>query len=474
MKWPPDPHKARIEAITRNRAWWSGEKLKENSGTSFWAEPERKGRRVVWTPAGERTHRIHVPVAADLAQTSSDMLFGGDLDILGPKELQGQIDDIRPWFDDLLSDAADRASGLGEIYLRLGWADGEAKMSVIDPDMVIPSWKWGRIYQVDVWHVLPDYQDREFRHVERYELGKITHLLFLKDKTDEWNSISLDAHPETAAFVETPEIELPAGMGDRLAIKGVMNRRPRKKRIGGAADTEGSEDVLAGIDEAITSLMRDVRLSKSRVIVDESMLQRSAEALGGVSFDTTAEIFAPLNIGGSAAKSTATNGIEVIHFPIRVEAHLETARELTRKVVAAAGFAPESLISDQSSLPEAAAARRLREAPSLRTTARKARRWKPVIAEAMSDLLIINAWLSEDGEDTQQEGQQIQQPEIDVSLGSSISPDISELITTVGQAKVAGIVSLKTSVQMLHPDWDDVQIDAEVEAIKAEAPVSLL
>lgn len=478
MQWPPEGHDVRLQQIATNRAWWSGEKLQDHSQAHFWTQPvTQKG--TLWTPTGniETGYRIHVPVSADLAQTASDFLFGGDLDITAPPvedgllDLQPKIDAMRIWLDDLLSDAAERASGMGEIYLRLNWeaedgADKIVSITVIEPDIVIPKWKWGKLCQAGVWHDLPDVGGKQYKHVEVYTPGKIENQLWWADaKSPDWHQAgSLEEHPATADLEPLPE--LPKGMKGRMALVGVMNRKPRKKRIGGAADTEGSEDLLAAIDSTISSLQQDVDLAKARLIVDESFLQRSKDALGGLYFDSATRIFSPLNIGGSGSKATTTNAIEMVQFKIRVEEHLGTSREYIRRVVAAAGYAPESLVAEASTLPEAAAARRLREAASLRTTARKGRRWKPEIDDIVTSYLIVEAWVFDNRD--------IAPPDLDISLGQALSPDLTERLSFVAQGRTAGILSLKTSVEMLHPDWDEDRVMEEVDLLASEAPVALL
>ncbi len=468
--WTPDQD--RMRALARARAWYTGKKLETDSGTLFWEEASPTS---LWTQRGPeaRETRIHVPVAAELALTAADFLFGSGIEVQAvDQELDEQLERARAKLAPLLTLAADRASGLGEVYFRLGWDDDEGTVSRIDAAKVHPTWSYGRMTKAVVRHELPQFEGKTWYHYETYVPGAIQHELYqLGTDGKENGPFPLARHPETWVLVLATEgipqedlatlnllsVALPEGLKTRLALVDVLNKEPRDDRVGGASDTDGNESLMATVDEAITSLQRDIRLGKARVIVDETMLSRSAELLKGMRFDTTAEIFAPLMRSGIKDHDP----LKAIQFDIRAEGHLMAARSAAHRVVSMAGYDPESLVTERSSLPESAAARRLREARSLRTTGSKGDRWIPKIREILQGLMVIDASL---------ENRILPIPELDLELREAVSPDLAERAGTVAVLRAAKVMSLATSVRTLHPDWDEAKIDQEVEAIQAEAP----
>ena len=471
--WPPAAHRPRLDAIRKNRAWYSGDDLAGSSGESFWSK--RSTSKEDWSSSGfDDDDKVHVMIAADLALTASDFLFGGGVEFLAPDAgQQARLNEANETAGvlGLLPLAGERASGLGEIYIRLGWDAERPLCTIVDPDRVLPSFRWGRLVGATVWSDLPDHDGKRWRHLEIYEPGVIRHELWLrgpdreaqnpagsKTKVDEMETIRpLSDHPETAAILagmsdedaDLGRVRLPEALDGRLALLYVGNAEPRTPRPGGRADTEGQEPFMAGLDRSWSSLLRDVDLSKLRVLVDESMLTRNTPALSGARFDKDARVFSALAGGGMSTKEL----LQIVQGDIRAVAHLATISELIHRIVSTAGYSPESLSVVQGGLPEAAAARRARERASLRTTERKAAQWRPVIAEALSSLAVIAADLDDE---------EIEPPAVSVTLRSALSPDTIELSTAVAAAFAVGIMSPTTAVRELHPHWTKKQVEDEV------------
>lgn len=477
--WPPAEHKDRLDAIAKARAWYSGDDLPTHSGTTFWTPRSKETKSAKWIDGTSiyDDEKKHVPAAADLALTASDFLFGGGVEYLVPTidndadrtdEMQRRVAeaDELAGLTKLLPLGGEKASGMGEAFIRLAWTEENGRRrplaSLVDPDRVLPVFRWGRLVGARIWADLPAFEGRKWRHVETYVPGQITHELFRSTSaTDSVFTMGepeddLNDHPATAGLEST--VPLPDGMAGRMALLYVANADPRVIRIGGRSDTEGSEDEMAGLDMTMSSLLRDVDLGKGRILVDESMLNRTT-LLGSAYFDQHARSFAPIGSG----KMTG-NEIKPVQFTIRATDHLATMGDLLQRIVSAAGYSPESLSVVQGNLPEAAAARRARERASLRTTERKAARWRTVIAEALSSLAVVAHNLSAP-------------PPVTVELRSSMSPDFTELATAVAAARVAEIVSDKTAVRELHPRWTEAEVDAEVALIveqrRAKAAASI-
>ena len=55
-----------------------------------------------------------------------------------------------------------------------------------------------------------------------------------------------------------------------------------------------------------------------------------------------------------------------------------------------------------------------------------------------------------------------------VEFQDSLTNDISQVANSVDTLARAMSLSLETKVRMVHPDWDDAQVEAEVLKIKEE------
>lgn len=447
MKFPPESAKPRLDAIRKARAWWSGEDLPKHSGEPFWtAEAPLPG--VQWTDSAMRPeHRVHVPIAADLALVSADYIFGGGI------ELDDDANELAEaiGLHTLAPTAAEKASGMGEVYLRWGWRDETVPMlTIVDADRVVPTWSWGRLVAADVWAELEKHNGFKWAHMEEHRPGVISHRLY-KITTGDWIPSSLTSHPETSGLA--PRVPLPAPLAGRLAIVDIINAQPKVRRKGGASDTEGSESIMAGVDESWSSMQRDIRLGKGRVVVPEWMLTRTNTSLGGVYFDNSAEVFSPVGSGGG--DESPKDAMTAIQFALRITEHLDAVRDGVQRIVSSGGYSPESLIANRQQLPEAAAARRLRETASLRTTQRKIKLWRPALAEVLSSLLVVARNLPA-------------VPDVSVSIRSSFAPDVAETANVV-QALTAGrAASIETKVRMLHPTWTPTEVADEVAKIRED------
>src|SRR5690606_36188146 len=106
------------------------------------------------------------------------------------------------------------------------------------------------------------------------------------------------------------------GIGNILLASYVPNKRPNKQFRGSAlgyADVQGLESILASIDSALSSWIRDIELGRGRIIVPDHFLDFDGE--GNASFDAHREVFAGLPLD----PNTATNNpITLSQFQIRM------------------------------------------------------------------------------------------------------------------------------------------------------------
>lgn len=509
--WPPrelDPVTARLAVWS---TWYSGDpdRLSEMYGGSLAGDPGQpvlggfldpnrpgwRGRlgatmaRFFWgvqTPSNERRTKIHLPLAGDIASTSADLLFSEpptisvtsktvtDSSGSTKSESSATQDRLNELIDDGmhadLLEAAEVCAGLGGVYLRVCW-DKEVRdrpwLSAIHADAAIPEWRWGILRAVTCWKVVATEGNIVRRHLERHEPGVILHGLYEGSAGDLGKPIPLDADPATTGLQEKVATLVP----DRLTVTYIPNMRParvwRDTPAGahlGRADFAGTEGFMDAADEAWSSLMRDLRLGKGRLLVPDVYLNSDGKGQGA-SWESEREIYTGL----SALPAPGSSGMAIMptQFQIRVTEHLDTVRGLVDTVVRSSGYSESDF--GEAGTSERTAAMTATEVDSKRTRSnitrdRKITYWRPGLAEITETLLAVDAAHFASGVEPEK-------PEVEFGDGVSVEPET--LATTAQLLRAAEAASTRTLVEMVHPDWEDDQIDAEVEAIKGEAAEAL-
>jgi A118 family predicted phage portal protein len=421
----------------------------------FWGAP---------IPVGEKRTSMHVPLAADIARTSSELLFSEPPKLIAAENQTATQDALDALVDDglhpALLEGGEICAALGGVYPRIVWDTDVADRPWIDmvaADRAVPEFAYGRLRAVTFWTVLERDGKTVIRHLERHEPGHILHGLYSGTPTQLGKALPLTDRPETAELKD----DVPTGT-QLLTAAYVPNVRPARawrNRPGaaglGASDFQGVEPIFDALDETYSSLMRDVRNGKGRLVVPESMLTSNGPGQGA-SFDAERGIFTPLNIL-QRADTAAT--LEVVQFDIRVQQHIDTARELMEIAVRQAGYSGASFGLDGDGQAVTATEVKARQTRSLTTRARKALYWQPAMRR------ILLAWLAVSAA-------QFRAPGLDLSEAPEVEfPDgITESVLEKGQAlqalDAAAAISTQRKVEYLNPEFDAEQVAAEVARIK--------
>ena len=136
----------------------------------FWGAPQA---------AGQARTKLHMPVAADIATASADLLFSEALKVTLPDEATAgeerlqQLLDGNLW-DSLLLEQAELSSALGGVYLRVV-IDREVEpdhpiADVVHADAAWPEFAYGRLRAVTFWQVIGRDGQKVQRLLERHEL----------------------------------------------------------------------------------------------------------------------------------------------------------------------------------------------------------------------------------------------------------------------------------------------------------------
>jgi len=432
----------------------------------FWGTP---------TPLGERPHKLHIPVAGDLAATSADLLFG-EMPKLSVEHTQTQDLLEQMVVDDgvhaALLEGAELAAALGGVYVRIAWdrqVSDRPWLCAAHADAAIPEWRWNRLSAVTFWEVLATpgtSQTTVLRHLERHEPGAIFHGLYEGTADQLGRPVPLAEHAGTAALAGIVDeySAVPTGV-DKLTVVYVPNMRPNRSwRADPAATNLGRSDYAAvegamdALDETWTSWMRDIRLGKARLIVPDLYLQNLGSGKGAY-FDAEQEVFTGLSM--LPKPDGAGNMITENQFKIRVAEHSTTAKELLSVIIRDAGYSAVTFgeLTGASNVATATEVN-ARERKTLTTRSRKIGYWRPQLADIVETLLAITANMAPEL------GVQPARP--DVEWPDAVAPSQADTAAAIQLLHAAEAISRRTSVQMAHPDWDDTRIDEEVRLIVAE------
>lgn len=472
--WPPEEFVPAYEQMRVNDAWYTGDTdaLHDVYSRGYQPRPSQYAggivgglARMFWgrpQPRDQHRTRLHVPVPADLATTSADLLFSESPRFIMPgdqEKAQDRLEQIvnTPSVHASLLEAAEVSAALGGVYLRIVWDEDYTDRVMIDPvhaDKAVPEWRWGRLTAVTFWETIEDDGKRVFRHLERHESGRILHGLYAGDQADLGKAIPLESHPATESYLD----EVQTGVNGLTATY-VPNIRPSRQWRGnsnlspfGRSDFEGIAPLFDALDEVYSAWMRDIRLAKARLVVPQAMLDNRGRGQGA-QFDDDQEIFSGMDMLGKVGDA----GITAHQFDIRVSEHRESATEIMRAILRSAGYSASTFGDDPMAVSTTATEVKARERMSERTRDKKSRYWASSLGPFLRTLLEVDALVFRSGVMVSDIPQ--------IKFQETTQKDPLELAQTANQLRASEAASTETLVRMLHPNWDGEAIDAEVARI---------
>lgn len=526
--WPPAPWDTAFARFRELDAWWAGNAaiLSEiySGATGAASTPTHTvaGRKYRGGVLGslskmflgqpivedEKRMRMHLPLAADLCTLSADLLFGEAPQILfrKPDDVPLQKGDTRAsrkrWvhpaqtrLDDItgadeahaeLLLAGEYAAALGGSYLAVAW-DADVHDHVFPKayaaDTAIPTFRHGRLAGVKLW---TEYHDGNevYRLIEEHKPGSIEYTLYRGTERTLGVPVQIDTREETAHYarmrtaadLDVREGELPEtvaiGTGTkRLAVTYLKNASPVRdwRKLGelaslGRSDLDGVQDVLDKVDFTWSSLMRDVENGQGRLVVPEEMLDLSGKPGEGANFDTYRQVFTP--VGATLSKAADSgSAMGIVQFAIRVEEHLAVIEGLKKELASALGYSEAHLGLDSVSGTRTATEIDADLSDSERTRDKKALYAKGALARWSLAALEIDKTVF-GGDDL---GDMTRMPAVEFAPVSQADPE--KLARTAQLLDAARAASRKEIVRSIHPDWDEDDIDAEVELIMQEIGV---
>jgi A118 family predicted phage portal protein len=476
--WPPPAAAAAIPFYEEWLAWYAGDgdRLHKvysshsrsmaphvrpsqlNGGVSGWLSRKWWGNPV----AGQQARRLHVPAASDISTISSDMLFSEPPKLeLEQTAGQAQFDDLveTSQFLSTLAEAAEKVSAAGGGYLRQSINVDVSPVPVSEallPDNADPVFYGPHLVRVTFWRVVSGDNGPTLRHLELHEMVKgvcvVEHALFEGAPDRLGRRVDLTRGDEECRRLATlvdqaGRIDVGTSQLDVVYIPNVRPHRLLRHTMLGRSDYAGAEGAMDGLDETMSSWMRDIRLGKGRVIVPREYLRRGAPG-EGTAFDPEQEIFQAVT---ADVPGDGTLSMTIVQFQIRVQEHRDTVAAHWRTITSCAGLDTSDHDTDNGPMMTAT---QVNDKGSRKraTRGKKIQYMIPAIQQAAMVL---------------QELAGMTASRVKVEFPDSSAPDIQTLAQTLQLISAAQAASTRTLVQMLHPDWEETDVDVEVERISA-------
>jgi len=506
-EFPPAPYDEAFAQLAIYDAWYANQvdALPDEKGAPAThmhnGQPYTGGivgavsKGIIGTPVGENRSSLAIPVAGDLAQLSSDLLFAEAPTIVlpgavdsGEVKATAELVAAQARLDKIMSSDAAHAELLraGEYSAAHGWTyltvvwDKSFRDSVwfraYRADCAIPEWKHGALSAVTLWS---EYQRKEgrYRLMERHAPGSITFSLWKGDEGTRGRQVPINEITETAHYLDlmdvvdadslpmaaTLDVVVNTGV-PYLTVEHMPNMLPhpiwdRKGELAnlGRSDYFGVEPMFARINALWGSLMRDFDNGMGRLSVPESYLQLNGRGQGA-QFDMNRQVYSPL---GGLVDDGKGGQITISQFEIRVAEHLDTIVALKREIATATGYSVSHFgIRDGNA--KTATEVNDDKGDSERTRDKKALYVRPALARLARTALAIDALVFPG-----KGGALVEDlPKITFAEVSQVNPLLRAQTTQAEMlARVRSIIS---GVRAVQPNLNAAEAAAEAALIKAE------
>jgi len=503
--WPPANLGNVLAGIERFDAWYTGDvdalswlyaTNRLQTSTSIWGQV----RRFFWgTPTAQTTtqrpNKMHVPVAADIARMGAQVVFAvmpdahfGDMDHddddtgLTASTGKTATERLTEILDDrahaALLEAGELRTAHGGSYLKVAWdqdvVDDRPYLLTVAADAAVPTFRSGRLVDVIFWSDLAplDGDGGSYKLLELHEKGRIQYGLYRGSSAKELGMpVPLTDHPDAAYLAELVDADssVPTGSALLTAVylpwskpNGRLRKDPAARDMGKSA-FDGAEDLFDQIDEVYTSWMRDIRLGKARIVVPKGLLDVGAPGQGAI-FDADREIFTELgeqvgSLNTANSKGNVESFIKDFQPNIRYKEHMETLVHLLARTYQACGFSPQSF-GDAGEVAVTATEVNARAGLTVLTRQSSVMYCRPELSHIFAALLDVDRFVFAGP------GRGDALPDVEWSDSDKVDPKI--VADTILALVNAEAISLFERVSQLHDDWDDEQINAEVDRIRED------
>lgn len=427
------------------------------NGESFWGRQIKNQGEIF----------VHVPIAGDIAETSANFLFSESptVKIAQAHEIKASqsYKDTQDALDDMLTEnsffsrileGAETSAAMGGVFIKIAW-DNEISPYpipvVVQADRAIPEFKFGILSKCTFWKVVDIDGTKVYRLLEHYEKGSIRYELYIGTDDRLGKKVELSAHEDTKDLEDIETV-------DELLcvyVPNVLPNRLDRSSYLGRSDYSGIEGLMDSLDEVFSSWVRDVALAQAKILVPESFLRDTGT---GKKYNLDQMLYVKLDIDPTTLNGT--NGITPQQFAIRADEFEKTSLNLMDRIITSAGYSPQSFGLNIQGRAESGTALSMRERKSFATKGKKENYWGPALKRIVKLMMLVY--------NEELEGKLDVDVDVNVAFNDGVTNNLNELATSVKMISDAMAASTDTKVRLLHPEWDEDQIQAEVARITEE------
>ena len=495
-----DPEKDFTLSVQENLTWFIGKpRLIRLFYTTF---PElTQELNYFWAKAPTKYRKIHSGVPKVLARKMATILLGGgftnDVSIYKVNEdgtISGQIDEDKSKKGtdtlEVLKDKIEFISKLKGGVTTAGWCGHLFAKYSVDTDLSeYPILEIADVRNAEIIKergitttiVFKNYYERnnhKYVHREYHMLNEkdepmIVNKLFKIEISGE-KEVPLATLPETKELLPTFTFE---GLTGMIAFE-MPNKLPNNDFLDtpyGASDYAGAHSSFDALDETLSEIYSEIRNNKTIRYIPDVFLKYTQD---GEIAKLDEFITNYVKITGSIAED-ANNQINITHVEDKQDSLDKKWKVAITTVCNNVGINPIAIgVTGLESITASETSQQERNKVTLETRSDKLESLKPFVENMLLQLLALNAWMQKKYS-LEQKG--VDRIDIDfsncnvsVTFGDYIVQTKKDLIDTWGDAKLKGVASLDTSVREIwSKDWDEAQIQEEINRIKFEQGMAL-
>lgn len=294
-----------------------------------------------------------------------------------------------------------------------------------------------------------------YRHLEIHGDKRVVNVLYRGTQDELGRRVDLDRIPQTAGYAKEWNHGLPMLAGR------VVNDLDDDDCMG-VSEYDAIRDLLLSLNEAVTIASENARLTgKDRIFVAGRFRQMDG------SFDASLEVFEveqENSMLGEGPDKPPIYGIEKSYDAVPLWVHITN---LVKTTVRSVGLVPQWVGEDIDGQAESGTAVRLRFLPTTNAANGKLREWGDELPKILQRMLMVTA-LPEALGGFARGTKDVEPPAVEFT--DPLPVDTSQTLVDVGAAVAAEIMSRRTAIQTLHPEWDAKQVDDELAEIAGDAP----
>lgn len=510
IPWPPKPYDIAHSQFAIHDAWYKGDTEELQSVHSGMAPATHMHNGVPYAggfvgavksrfwgtpvPADEVRTQVHIPLASDLAQLSSDLVFGEAPAFSLPKVTrvdgtstpnpqQDRLDEIMSSDESHVEmlKGGEFSASLGGQYIAVAWDQKLADhvwYRTYAADAAIPEWRYGRLAACTLWTEYHRTSTSVYRLLEKHTPGAITYSLWFGQPDvlgqmvdirtlDETKHLATIMPPSSDDRLGIPEggmdlaVTVPTGT-QKLTVQYAPNMFPQRQWRKdpalsnlGRSDFSGTEQLMDTADRLWSSLIRDFEIGVGRISVPEDYLTNLGAGKGAF-FDMNRTVYSGLNILDAEGRGV----FQATQFLIRVQDHLQGIDGVVESILRSTGYSAGSF--GQFAQTGITATEVVdRNQASERTRDKKILYVKPALGRISQAAMEIDGLLYRG-----KGGGPIDVPDVIFPPASQQDPE--KIARTIQMLDAARAITMFQKQKLQHPEWDNERIDQEVKTLRDE------